>query len=70
MGSGGATLNALLVVTEHICARQGYSVGTHKNVLFLVSSMFMWMYKGQPSSPAIDLVTKGPFTIAVIYLFV
>ena len=26
VGSGGATLNALLVVTEHICARQGYSV--------------------------------------------
>ena len=26
VGSGGATLNALLVVTEHISARQGYTV--------------------------------------------
>ena len=27
VGSGGATLNALLVVVEHISAKQGYTVG-------------------------------------------
>lgn len=26
VGSGGATLNALLVVAEHISAKQGYTV--------------------------------------------
>ncbi len=31
VGSGGATLNALLVVAEHISARQGYTVSVHIN---------------------------------------
>ena len=38
VGSGGATLNALLVVTEHICARQGYSVGIYRDTV--------WVYIG------------------------
>ena len=28
VGSGGATINALLTVVEHISARQGYTVST------------------------------------------
>lgn len=28
IGSGGATLNALLVITEHLAAEAGYTVGS------------------------------------------
>ena len=31
IGSGGATLNALLIVTEHLSARAGYTVNLFKS---------------------------------------
>lgn len=34
VGSGGATLNALLVVTEHLSAKAGFGVGNNYDCLF------------------------------------
>lgn len=33
VGSGGATVNALLVVTEHLSAKAGYEVSFYKLIL-------------------------------------
>jgi fucokinase len=40
VGSGGATINALLTVTEYISAEQGYSVSFHVIQLVRILSKF------------------------------
>ena len=38
IGSGSATLNALLVVTEHLSARAGYTVCLFETTVFNISA--------------------------------
>lgn len=59
VGSGGATLNALLVAAEHLSARAGFTVSAHVPVRTGVEAS----HRLFPRSPALGAPLPGQFSV-------